>query len=177
VTARFPLHKIVVLLCAVALSRRAFAQTSANDRSGPVLAAGIGYEYGLLGGQLLYQQRLGQTRIYIAPHVGVGWGPFEVPKIVYAGGVSAIWGKRHRAVLDFSYAMAGSLNVGLHGTTVDTIVVYAPTAGLGWEYVAESGFFLRVVPAGISLVMDRRVSPTDRRPYWNLSIGVGWKLW
>jgi hypothetical protein len=146
-------------------------ETPRNETSGIALAVGLGYEYSGLGAQALYYIRTPGAPVFITPHAGVG----SLGIIGFAAGVSAALGFRHRLIADLSYAMYGVKELSLHGTLADERIVYGVNAGIGYEYMANSGFLIRALVGG-SYPLDAYIDDDERVVFFTLGFGLGWKL-
>ena len=125
-----------VFLIAVVLffASHAFAQDLA-ETSGLALGVGVGFENAGLGGHGLYYLQTANERWRIAPHVGVGY--FGAAAV--SGGVMALFGRRHRLVIDLMVSPAAADG----GTGMRTNVYYALSLLAGWEYMSDRGAAIR----------------------------------
>jgi hypothetical protein len=146
--------------------------TPRNRGSGLAFAIGLGYEYGLVGGQLLYFYRPGELPLFVTPHAGIGFfGDFS-----YCVGLSTAWGTRHRAVLDASWGAVGFAKLNLHGVIVDERASYGLHGALGYEYTGDKGFIVRAL-GGAAYQIDARLGESEKGVLFTFSLGIGLKLW
>jgi hypothetical protein len=149
------------------------AAPTKNETSGLALGAGLGYQFAGFGGQLAYYLELGSA-LRIAPYAGGGVFPSEVgTKGGYAAGMMFSYGRRHRIVLDGGYGLAaveGKKNV-LTGEVIESRVVYGVTGALGYEYLADGGFFVRP-----TFGYTRFTGDSDHEGTVTLNVALGYKL-
>ncbi len=115
---------------------------SVYERPGVTASLGLGYAYGVLGGQIRYDRPL-RPWLHLAPFVA---GGFHYERVVVAGaiGMSVGFGRRQRLVVDLAVAPVQWQELNLHGTTIDFRTIYGPTVGVGYEDVSESGVMRRI---------------------------------
>ncbi len=147
-------------------------------RSGLVWTLGVGEPYGWLGGDLAYYVPLRGARMAFAPHAALGrmppghdlsweWGA--------RGGVTLMFGRADRALVDVAYGAVGAGPVVLHGAAVAGRVVEGVTLLGGYEWMWRSGVLIRVW--GGPAFITEELYPEDERIDLVLGIGVGWKPW
>jgi hypothetical protein len=113
---------------------RAFAQDRAQT-SGLAVGAGVGFENAGVGGQVQYYVQTANERWRIAPHIGVGY----FGRAAVSGGVMALFGRRHRLVIDLMASPAAADG----GTGRATKVHYALSLLAGWEWMSFRGIAIR----------------------------------
>jgi hypothetical protein len=167
--------RIAWLVACVAAAPAAADEIPRNATSGLGLAAGLGSEVAGIGGEVLYYAELG-SGWRIVPRVGGGVLPSDDGTVGgVEAGIAGEWGARHRILLDVSFGLAG---IGSRkrvdtGEVVEVHPVYGPTIALGYEYVADGGFLLRI-SAGVTYV-DSVYFTTHVGPAGTLALG--YKLW
>ena len=105
------------------LTSHAFAQDRAQT-SGPAVGIGVGFENAGLGGHVQYYLQTANERWRIAPHIGVGY----FGRAAVSGGVMALFGRRHRLVVDLMVSPGTADG----GTGRRTNVYYALSLLAGW---------------------------------------------
>jgi hypothetical protein len=92
-------------------------------------------------------------------------------------GALGSWGHRHRFVFEFLGGTLDGLSITLHGRTAASRTLWGLGATVGYEYMAESGFFLRF-GIGIAYLFGIEIEPFSQRldPVATL-LHVGFKLW
>ncbi len=145
--------------------------------SGLALGVGVGYQVVGFGGQVLYYEALG-SGFWVVPYVGSGVigtnGKFRGG---IAGGVMGAWGRAHRIVLDMSAGVgaAQTRTSPLTGNVIDVRTRYGVSVALGYEYVADGGFWVRPT-AGVTYLVD---DPGANNSRWlpALNVTLGYKIW
>jgi hypothetical protein len=165
-------------------AEQAQASTHVPDRtgtSGLALGAGLGSDNVWLGGHVLYYAQLPNPKLRVAFHVGAGVYPWPNVGVSWGvrGGSFVSYGKRHRLVFG---VMGGTIDwqaFGLHSRTLETRQVFGVGVGLGYEFMTESGFYLRAT-VGPALEVYRKVPFFDREValVWRGNLlSMGYKLW
>lgn len=156
-----------------------------SDTHGPGVSAGIGSPYVGTGFQLAYYLPVPKTLFRVAPYAALGWvlwsfGPDDSEDSWVLGttaGALTSWGRKHRLAVDLYYGAAGTTSLSLHGEPPDTELEWGPGAAVGYEYAADSGFFLRT-SFGLHYVVTAPIlAPVDRIVFGGTLIGLGYKLW
>ena len=129
------------------------SQSPRRERRGLTVTGGIGNVYGMLGGQLRYDLPV-RPWLTLAPFAAVGFFPGEGTTFWQgAGGLTAALGRRHRLAADVAVVPMYGEELNLHGTVLDSRVIYGPSIAGGYEFFSNGGFV------------------------WRLLIGYGWGLW
>ena len=149
----------------------------ARSRSGTAGAL-VGLELGShLGGHgvgLDYLHPLAD-KLSLGAHVGAGLSGGEQTLAAWEARAYTTVGRRHRLVVGLGWALLARRSLSLHGTVVDTRGVYGPTGVVGYELLADNGFFLRGL-AGYGYALEVAEHPgawVDQ----SLCLAVGMKLW
>ncbi len=155
------------------------AYTPKSETSGLAIGAGLGYQYALLGGQLLYYIQIPETLFRVTPYAGGGYWPSTGDhdgKPGYSLGVMASFGGNHRVVLDLNYGLAAMEGYSSDGIEFVTHTLYGITLALGYEYMSGGGFFVRPQFGGTYLT-DAWTVVDESRLDVTLNIGLGFKIW
>lgn len=130
------------------------AQPTTREKSGLSGGFGLGGEYAGLGVQIRYDVPL-LPWLQVAPFLGAGWSSAGGGSNPFAGaaGLATGLGYRNRLAITLGVGPIFAEPLDLHGTVVDTKVVYGPSVLLGYERMIDTGFFQRI------------------------AIGYGWGLW
>ncbi|MET0286468.1 MAG: hypothetical protein ABW352_18445 [Polyangiales bacterium] len=123
-----------LLLSLLLVTSSATAQDRAQT-SGLGVGIGAGFENAGLGGHALYYLQTRNERWRVAPHLGVGY----FGKAGVSGGVMALFGRRHRLVLDVLVSPAA----GEGGSHRATTLYYGLSLLAGWEWMSMQGWALR----------------------------------
>lgn len=179
-------HPILALcLTCAALGWAAPARSAEPDTSPPssvtsglAIGTGLGYQYAMIGAQLLYYQQLGASA-RLTPYAGGGVFPSEGDKNLpgFSVGTMLILGASHRFVLDLNYGLAAVEGIKelRTGKVIDSRTVYGVTAAGGYEYMADGGFFVR--PSLGATYFTDEVSTTNKKVVPTINIGLGYKFW
>jgi hypothetical protein len=125
----------------------------ARERPGLTATVGLGYAYGGLGGQFRFDLPV-RPWLELAPFGGAGLlDGSQLKSLSWAGGVSASLGRRHRLTADLAVAAIAGEDLVLHGTVVDSRIIYGPNVGVGYEFFSNFGGLVRLL------------------------VGYGWGLW
>jgi hypothetical protein len=147
------------------------ALANADDRagtSGLAVGTGVGNENAFLGVHLAYYLQLPNDRWRVAPLVGIGVFP-GISSAGYAGGLMALFGKRHRMVMELlaaPYAAEG-------GTWTKDRYWYGVGLLAGYEWMTWYGLVVRSA-VGIAYRPELSDQPI------NLAINVislDYKIW
>jgi len=146
---------------------------SKSQTSGFAVGAGIGYQFPVIGAELIYYVQLGDN-IRIAPYAGAGIAPTTLGTLVgYAVGMMVIFGGRHRGLIDISYGLAAW--EGKKDLATDTVLelrsVYGVTIAGGYEFMADGGFFVRPSAGATFLTSERRSLDEDVAPTFCVALG------
>jgi hypothetical protein len=148
-----------------------------SETSGLALGIGFGYQYAMLGGQLLYYIRLPGVPLQIVPYAGGGYFPSIEEGLDGSPGFSAGTmvglGNTHRLVLDVNYGLAALQYI---TATKETKTLYGLTVAIGYEYMSDPGFFVRP-QFGATYFIDKPEDPDKSRFVPTLNIGLGMKFW
>ena len=163
---------VVSLLCAclgTATAARADDTHVPGDRaqtSGPSLGVGVGFESAGFGGHALYYVQLPSERWRLAAHAGVGW----IGRAAGSGGVMALFGRRHRFVIDLLLSPVA----GRGATGERTELFYGIGPVLGWEWMARYGLAVRS-----TLGLAYQFTDRDEAGLWvSLNVlSLDYKLW
>jgi hypothetical protein len=149
------------------------AEPGKNQTSGLAIGAGAGYQFAVLGAQLIYYIQLADS-VRIAPYGGGGVWPSELGTFYgYAFGMMASFGGRHRGLIDVSYGLAGIEGVKnvLEDTVLESESLYGVTIAGGYEFMADGGFFVRPSAGVTILTTETRFSDTKASPTFNIALG------
>jgi hypothetical protein len=92
-------------------------------------------------------------------------------------GALGSWGHHHRVFLEARTGTLGGVSLRLHGLAVASRAVWGIGSELGYEYMAESGFFVRFA-VGVALLLDVSIEPLSERVGPSLTLlHVGYKAW
>ncbi len=149
------------------------------DTSGLALLGGLGTQYGSAGFTAEYYLPIGPWPLHVAPFASLGRWVIAGTNGAFApaGGVALAFGHRHRIYADVSFGPMRSQTLQLHGTVVDARLLYGLETGIGWEYMAASGFTLRILPLGLAVGLDPRLPAGGHTAYYAPAAAIGWKLW
>jgi hypothetical protein len=168
----------MLAVAALALAPLVTAEAGIQATSGPALGFGVGSQYGRLGLQASYLQRLpGGLPLHAVPYVCAGISPdFDrFSGIGFCVGASVVYGRSHRAILDGHYGIQRQELLHLHGTFVTSNQIYGVHIGAGYEYLFDMGLYLRLLPGLIHPVA--RYTPGTESWGLSISVGLGWKAW
>jgi hypothetical protein len=96
-------------------------------------------------------------------------------KAGYAAGMMFSYGRRHRLVLDAGYGLAaveGKKNL-LTNEVIESHVIYGVTGALGYEYLADGGFFVRPTFGYTRFTTD---TDSGDKGSVTLNIALGYKI-
>jgi hypothetical protein len=156
--------RLSFVLLALLWTPRALAQDDRAQTSGLAVGIGAGFENAGLGGHALYYLQTRNERWRVAPHVGVGY----FGKVALSGGVMALFGRRHRLVLDLLVSPAAAEG----GTDRPTRVYYGLSLLAGYEWMSFGGVALRST-LGLAY---RPIE--DRELFLALNaLSISWKFW
>jgi hypothetical protein len=152
---------------------------AAYGTSGLALLAGIGVQHGIFGGSIAYYVHIEGTAWNLAPFVSLGSFPYQDSgsSLVTATGLAVAYGRRHRLIADVGIGAVIEERLYLHVRAVDHRALYGVETGLGYEYMAASGFTFRVLPLGIAYPIDPRTPSQGRVAGYSPALAIGWKLW
>ena len=168
----------MLALVALALAPLVAAEAGTQATSGPALGVGVGSQYGRLGLQVSYDQRLpGRIPLHAVPYACAGISPDldRFSGIGFGAGASLVYGWGHRAILDLHYGIQRQELLHLHGTFITSNQIYGVHIGAGYEYLFDMGLYLRLLPGLIHPVA--RYTPGTESWGLSISIGAGWKAW
>jgi hypothetical protein len=157
-----------------------------NARPGLAASLGVGASYANLGAQLSYLHPLPGRRWTVYGGAGLGrWGGDDArltldgkPSTVWAGSfaVGASFGQRNRLCMDLGYGGMLTQAITIEGLIIDVVARYGVFAQVGYEFLGDSGLFLRLLPLGAGYVPHPLVESRHRLA-WMGSVGAGYKLW
>lgn len=147
------------------------------------LAIGVSFPTGagLIGVRADYLFQLPHTWFRLGVHAGAGaWlcpdSASECHASVSFGALGA-WGHHHRLVLEARTGTLGGVSLTLHGQVAASRAVWGVGAEIGYEYMADTGFFLRC-GVGIAVLVDATIEPLSERLGPSLTLlHVGYKAW
>lgn len=153
-----------------------------TETSGLALSAGLGSQYPLIGVQAAYYFQMPHSLFRATPYASIGGAVCTSVRqsectFGAAFGAMGSWGHRHRILADVFYATVGATSLSFHGEEPDTKPRWGAGAAIGYEYMAESGFFVKS-DAGVTYAFGPPIYPVgDRFGIALTLIGVGYKLW
>lgn len=159
---------------------RAADESRKTQTSGLGLSLGLGTQYPVFGGQVMYYLQLPDTLLRVAPYASLGLlsvGTAGGSNLGAAFGAIASWGDKHRLLLDAAYATVGLVSLNPHGRELDSRGVWGPKLELGYEYMAFSGWFFRFGVGAVYMTSQPLFSPRKRLGLALTLFGVGFKLW
>lgn len=123
------------LLAGAAGAQDDVGRTDRAQTSGLAVGIGGGYESAGFGGHAVYYVQLPNERWRLAAHAGAGW----FGRGAGSGGLMALFGRRHRMVIDVLVSP-----VAASGSTGErTEIFYGVGPLLGWEWMASYGLGIR----------------------------------
>jgi hypothetical protein len=150
-----------------------------TETSGLAIGISIPTGAGLIGLRADYLFQLPRTLFRLGVHAAVGAYLCPEPEChpSYSFGALGSWGHRHRVILEVLTGTLGGVTLYLHGQSVASRAAWGVGSQVGYEYMAESGFFIRF-GAGIALLVDASILPASERIGLLLTlVHVGSKLW
>jgi hypothetical protein len=171
-------------------SRAADRPRPRNESAGLALGLGAGAAFPLLGGGLIYSLPLPSgTRHPLTVSASVGLGILSGPdSTLYldsssppnvlgtAATVGIGYGRRHRICAELGYGAFATQALAIEGILVDVQARYGVFANVGYEFAANNGFLLRLLPLGFGRYTSPLIESKDRS-HWSNSLFVGWRLW
>lgn len=145
------------------------------------LALGVSFPTGggLVGIRADYLFQLPNTLFRLGVHAAVGALLCPEPDChaSYTFGVLGSLGHQHRLFLEAKTGTLGGVTLSLHGQDVASRAVWGVGAIVGYEYMSDSGFFLRF-GFGFSVLVEPAIELLSDRigPALTL-LHLGWKLW
>jgi hypothetical protein len=150
-----------------------------TETSGLAIGVSIPTGAGLIGVRADYLFQLPRTLFRLGVHAGVGAYLCPDPEChpSYSFGALGSWGHRHRVFLEVLTGTLGGVSLNLHWQSVASRALWGVGSEIGYEYMGESGFFIRF-GAGIGLLVEATIVPLSGRigPVLTL-LHVGCKLW
>jgi hypothetical protein len=177
-----PLTTVRVAEAAPADQAPSTDKVETTETSGLAFSAGIGSQYPMIGVQTAYYVQMPHSLFRATPYASIGGAlctSIRSAKCTLGAAFGAMgsWGHRHRIIADVFYATVGATSLSFHGEKPDTKPRWGTGAAIGYEYMANSGFFARC-DAGVTYAFGPPIYPAkDRFGIALTLIGVGYKLW
>jgi hypothetical protein len=145
------------------------------------LAVGVSFPTGagLVGVRADYLFQLPRSWFRLGVHAGVGAYLCPEPDChpSFSFGALGSWGHHHRLFLEARTGTLGGVSLYLHGQAVASRAVWGVGSELGYEYMADSGFFARFA-VGAALLLDATIESFSERFGPSLTLlYVGYKVW
>jgi hypothetical protein len=158
-----------------------------NESAGLALGLGAGAAFPLLGGGVIYSLPLPSSRpLTVSASAGLGFLPGpdstlyldgSAPNVLGAAATLGIgYGRRHRICAELGYGAFATQALAIEGIIVDVQARYGVFANVGYEFAADNGFMLRLLPLGFGRSTSPLLESKDRF-HWSNSLFVGWRLW
>lgn len=166
---------LLLLLTILIVGRPAAAEERpAYETDAPAAFIGYGLHYGGAGLAATYSHGL-LPWLTVTPRLGAGFligmvdadgaSPFG-----WAAGLAAVVGRQHRGFVDLGWARGGVESVYLHGSLADSRGISGPTGTVGYEYISDGGFVVRLA---LDLFAGAFPRSSVRQQTWQTAIGVG----
>lgn len=146
------------------------------ETSGPALVLGLGSQLAGFGLQLGYYLVVKEQPFAFYGYASAG--AIELTEGVWAGagGMTALFGRKHRWALDASFGAIGTISFTLYDEKISVRPVYGFSLSAGREWMWSTHLLFRVL-VGASYMTDPAPFDFADRIGIAFSIGLGWKPW